>query len=92
MTRTVTDNAAAQRFELEVDGQTVFADYRRNDSKTLTILYVESPPNLRGTGVAGELMEGIARLARKEGVKIIPMCGYAAAWLRRHEEHRDLLV
>jgi nucleoside-diphosphate-sugar epimerase len=43
------------------------------------------------TADADELMRGIADIARAEGRKIIPRCGYAWAWLYRHEEHRDLL-
>ena len=87
----IRDNAAAGRFELDVQGQIVFADYRRTPG-LLIIDYVEAPPALRGTGAAGQLMEGVAAEARREGVRIVPICGYAAAWLRRHREHADLLA
>jgi predicted GNAT family acetyltransferase len=90
MTAEVTDNAGRSRFELKVDGQVVFAEYRRMDGR-LAILHVEAPPPLRGTGAAGRLMEGIAAQARAEGAKLTPLCGYAAAWLRRHKAHADLL-
>jgi predicted GNAT family acetyltransferase len=86
----VRDNAAESRYELEVDGQIVFAHYRRREG-TLVIPYVEAPPALRGTGAAGRLMQGVAEIARAEGLKIVPLCSYAAAWMRRHPEHRDLL-
>jgi predicted GNAT family acetyltransferase len=58
----------------------------------LLINHVEAPPPLRGTGTAGRLMQGIAETARREGFKLVPLCGYAAAWIRRHKEHRDLLA
>jgi uncharacterized protein len=29
-------------------------------------------------------MQGIVESARATGAKIVPLCGYAAAWLRRH--------
>lgn len=85
------DNAAAHRFELDEAGQTVFADYRRAPGR-LIIDHVEAPPALRGTGAAGRLMEGLAAQVRREGWRITPLCGYAAAWLKRHPEHRDLLA
>ena len=47
---------------------------------------------LRGTGAASRLMDGIMALARAEGAKVLPLCGYASAWLRRHKEHRDLVA
>jgi len=80
---TVTDNTAAHRFELSKGGYTAIADYRLTGD-TLYIDYVEAPPPLRGTGAAGELMEGVMRIADERGYKVVPICGYAAAWIRRH--------
>ena len=90
MGQAVTDNRTMNRFELTVGNQTVFADYRRN-GRTLVISYVEAPPSLRGTGAAGRLMEGVVETARTEGLKIVPLCGYAAMWIRRNQ-HSDLLA
>ena len=90
MGQAVTDNRAMNRFELAVGNQTVFADYRRA-GRTLVISYVEAPPSLRGTGAAGRLMEGVVEAARAEGLKIVPLCGYAAMWIRRNQ-HSDLLA
>ena len=88
MSTPVTDNTAAQRFELVEQGQTAFADYIRQDGR-LVIPHVESPIALRGAGTAGRLMEGVVAHARAEGRKIVPVCSYADAWLRRHPEHAD---
>jgi predicted GNAT family acetyltransferase len=91
MASAVRDNPNAGRYELDVDGQIVFANYRR-DGSTLIIRHVEAPPPLRGTGAAGRLMQGIVEIARTDGLTVQPLCSYAAAWLRRHPEHRDLLA
>ena len=77
------DNHEARRFELDVAGQVVFANYRR-DEGTLFIDHVEAPSALRGTGAAGALMQAIVDQAQAEKRAIVPVCGYAAAWLRRH--------
>ena len=87
----VTDNTAASRFELAEPGGVSFAEYRREDGR-LVIRHVEAPPVLRGTGAAGRLMEGVLATARAEGRKVVPLCGYAAAYIRRHREHHDLLA
>lgn len=86
----VIDNAAHSRFELSEEGHTAFADYRRQGGR-LIIPYVESPPPLRGKGTAGRLMEGVLAAARAQGLKVTPICGYAAAYIRRHKQHHDLL-
>jgi predicted GNAT family acetyltransferase len=85
----VIDNTARHRFELDVDGQTAFADYRREPGR-LIVLHVETPPALRGGGVAARLMQGLLQSAREEGVKVTPLCAYASAFIRRHVEYQDL--
>lgn len=85
------DNTEAGQYELDIDGQTVFARYRREDG-VLTILWVESPAQLRGTGAAGRLMNLLAAEAASQKWRIVPICGYAAAWLRRSPAYRELVV
>lgn len=84
------NNTAASRYELEEQGQTSWADYRLQEDR-LYIDHVESPAALRGTGAAGRLMAALAQDARDHGLKITPICSYAAAWLKRSPEYRDLV-
>ncbi len=77
------------RYEMDEQGLTSWADYRRGEGR-LFIDHVESPPALRGTGAAGRLMAALAADVRAQGLKITPICGYAAAWLRRSKEFGDL--
>lgn len=86
----VIDNEVRGRFELEEQGMTAYADYRR-DGERLYIDYVFSPVPLRGKGTSDRLMHGVAAAAREDGARVIPICGYAATWLRRHREYADLL-
>ncbi|HEY5105375.1 MAG TPA: GNAT family N-acetyltransferase [Caulobacteraceae bacterium] len=84
------DNPAKSRFEWDEDGHIAFADYRRADGR-LIIDHVEAPRELRGTGAAGRLMEALAERARREGVKITPLCGYAKSWLQRDPDNAALI-
>lgn len=77
------DNSAQNRFEYRVGDAKVIANYRK-DGNTLYIDYVEAPPALRGTGASGKIMQNIKDLAQSEGLDIVPICGYAAAWLQKH--------
>lgn len=87
----VTDNAGESRFELSEDGKLAYAEYRI-EGDVLIIPYVESDPALRGKGTAGRLMTGVLDSARAKGLKVTPICGYAAAYIRRHPEYHDLLA
>ena len=85
------DDEAAGRLEMEEDGLVVFADYRRAPGR-LIIDHVEAPMALRGTGAAGRFMAALAAQARAEGVKLVPLCPYAAHWLERHPAEAAGLV
>jgi predicted GNAT family acetyltransferase len=84
------NDTANARYEMDEEGLTSWADYRLAGER-LYIDHVESPPALRGTGAAGWLMAALAADARDKGLKITPICAYAAAWLRRSHEFRDLV-
>lgn len=79
-----------ERYEMDEQGLTSWADYRRSGER-IYIDHVESPPALRGSGAAGRLMAALAADVRGKGLKVTPICGYAAAWLRRSHEFRDLV-
>lgn len=87
----VRDAPTRSRYELEAAGGLAYADYRREDG-VLVIPYVYAEPALRGSGAPGRLMEGVLARARAQGLKVAPVCGYAAAYIRRHREHHDLLA
>jgi len=80
----VTDNTADGRYELTEQGETAYADYHRKDGK-LMIDYVFSPPALRGQGTSGRLMTGMVADAEARGETIVPICGYAVAWMKRRK-------
>lgn len=84
------DKPAEGRFEMDEQGMTSWADYRLAGER-MFIDHVEAPPPLRGTGASGRLMAAVAAEARARGLRITPICGYAAAWLRRSDEFRDLV-
>jgi predicted GNAT family acetyltransferase len=85
------NNSAGQRFELDVEGQLAFCDYRRHDD-VLLLTHVEAAMPLRGTGAADRLMAAIMSDVRAKGAKVKPLCSYAVAWMRRHPENDDLLA
>ena len=80
-----------ERYEMDEEGHTSYADYRLTGER-MYIDYVFSPVPLRGTGASGRLMAALAADAKAKGLKVTPICGYAAAWLRRSHEFRDLVA
>ncbi len=85
------DNTEASQYELDINGETAFARYRKQGG-VLTILWVEAPPALRGTGAAGKLMALVSEEARRNRWSVAPVCGYAAAWLSASKQYGDLVA
>jgi len=79
------------RYEMDEQGLTSWADYRRAGD-VLYIDHVEAPVALRGSGAAGRLMAALSADARSKALRVVPICGYAAAWLRRSKDFRDLVA
>ena len=89
------DQPADRRFQQEfadADGNEhpVWAEYAIRGHARV-ILHVEAHPALRGHGAAGRFMQALAEHAQAEKLTLIPHCSYAAAWLHRHPEYKDVL-
>jgi hypothetical protein len=87
---TVRDNKALSRFELDVDGDVAFANYRLAPSAVI-ITHTETPRALRGRGIASELVRGALALIRADGHKVIGACGFVVDYLRKHPEYADMM-
>ena len=85
----VRDNKALNRFELDVDGGVAFANYRHTPS-AVVITHTETPPALRGHGIASELVKGALALIRADGRKVVAGCGFVVDYLRKHPEYGDM--
>ncbi|HEY8585372.1 MAG TPA: GNAT family N-acetyltransferase [Rhodanobacter sp.] len=91
MTWSIQHDRAARRFETEVEGAQCLLDYTL-ESAVMTITHTEVPAAVGGRGIASALVLAAVHAARAEGWRVVPACSYAAAWMRRHPEHQDLLA
>ena len=82
----VRDNRAAHRFELEVEGQPGVLTYRRN-ADTLVLLHTEVAPPIRGRHLGDALVKAGLDAARAEGLRIVAVCPFVQAYLRKHSNH-----
>ena len=60
-------------------------------SAVMTITHTEVPAEVGGRGIASALVRAALDAARAEGWKVVPACSYAAVWMQKHPEYRDLL-
>ena len=86
----ITHNEADHTFEVWIDGYLSKLDYIQ-DGKNFVITHVGVHPELRGQGVAGRLVQVSLEYAKEKSLRVIPMCSYAAAYMRRHPEYAELM-
>lgn len=78
-----------RQFATSVDGVQAHLDYQRQQD-AIRITRTSVPAAIGGRGIAAELMRAVLDYARAEGLKVIPACSYAAAYIDRHPQYADL--
>lgn len=62
----------------------------RGNARIATHTFV--PPEMRGKGIAQQLVEALVADAKAEGFTIEPQCSYVEAQFRRHPEWAEVLA
>ena len=91
MTAALTDNVARSRFELGTDGANGFIDYRRSGS-VLFLNHAEVPAAQAGQGLGTRLVTGALDLIRSRSERMVPVCPFIKAIVRRYPGYADLGV
>ncbi len=87
----VRHDAARQRFVAMLDGVEAELDYEQR-GQVLSLTHTGVPSAIGGRGIGGELVRSALDYARSKGLKVVPSCGYAAAYIERHPEYADLVA
>lgn len=84
----VTHNADRQRYELETEHGVAVAVYRQHgESRIFT--HTEVPPPDEGKGIGTQMVRAALEDTRREGFRIVPVCSFVVAFVRRHPEFDD---
>lgn len=85
----ISHNPAENRFETWIEGRLSKLDYLLNGA-TIVMTHVGVHPDDRGQGVAAKLTEVALAYAREHSLRVIPMCSYVAAYIRRNSQYTEL--
>lgn len=78
----MSDNRLLKRFEVTVNGHTAFLAYERAHD-ALTLIHTEVP-DLRGRQIGEALVNAALNVARTEHLRIVAVCPFVKAYLRKH--------
>ena len=87
----VRDNPERHRFEIDLgDGTFAIAEYTLRPGKIM-FTHTEVPEAHEGKGIGKTLIRFALDAARDRGLKVVPICPFFAAYMRKHAEVQDLL-
>ena len=88
----VVDDPARSTFVLLVDGRPQGYAFYRVAGRLVIFTHTEVDPDQRGHGVANELARQALEQVRSSGRRVVPVCPFIAAYVRRHPEFADLVT
>lgn len=91
MSSQVVRNTETKQFERTVDGHLAFTVYREQPGE-IEFVRTFVPEELRGQGIAGELIQAGLAYAEANNLKIRPTCKAFEAYVRKHPETHDRLA
>jgi uncharacterized protein len=86
----ITDNQALHRFELPVDGHIATSEYALKDG-VIAFVHTEVPQALAGKGIGSTLIKGALDQVRARGLKVVALCPFVKASIKKHADYADLL-
>jgi predicted GNAT family acetyltransferase len=87
----VRHNADESRYEARVDGYLSVCEYEMSGG-SMIFTHTFVPPELRGRGVAEQLVRAALQDAHAAKRTVVPACSYVAKFIERHREYQDLLA
>ncbi|GAA1451334.1 MULTISPECIES: GNAT family N-acetyltransferase [Nocardiopsis] len=92
MDLTVVDVPERSRYEVSADGEVVgFSAYHLIDEGVYALPHVEVDPAFEGRGVASALMRESLDDIRERGLKVVPICPFARAYIGKNRGYADLV-
>ena len=86
------DDSKKGRFYIDLDGKTVATmSYIYGGPKQIIIDHTEVGPELKGMGAGKQLVEQSVLFARKNDLKILPLCPFAKSVIEKTPEFQDVL-
>jgi uncharacterized protein len=86
------DGETGGRYVTMVNGHEAEMTYSKAGASRIIIDHTGVPKELAGLGVGTELVRRAVEDARRDDIKIIPLCPFAKAQIQKHAEWQDVLA
>ena len=88
----VADNPRASRYELWLGTTRAGLIEYRSQPGVVVLVHTEIDPAFAGQGLGERLVAGALEDLRARGLRLVPLCPFVRAYLRRHPDQADLVA
>ncbi len=88
---TLEETGGKGRYVYRADGAEAEMTFSRAGERLVIIDHTGVPGAFRGQGIAAALVARAVADFRAKGLKVMPLCSFAAAQFRRHPDWADVL-
>ncbi len=79
------------KFTVIVGESECYLNYNLPRTNVIDFYFTYVPGDLRGRGIAANLVEAGLKYAEKNKLQVIPSCSYVNIYIHRHEKYKGLL-
>ena len=79
------------RFVIYSEGNEVYVEYSPGE-KVLNLNHTYTHPELRGKGLAAQVVRAALEYAKENNLKVIPGCSYVQSFLAKNDEYKSLIA
>ncbi len=88
----VNHNKKQKRFELDIEGEFAFVEYKPIKTNVWTIPHTFVPSQFSGKGIASQLVKTLLQYCKTNHIAVIPECPFVVKYIQRNPEWRELVM
>lgn len=80
-----------ERFVIYSEDKEAFVEYNTGEGK-INLFHTYTDPDLRGKGLAAQVVRAALEFARENKFKVIPTCSYVRVFIKKNDEYEELVA
>lgn len=92
MTLDIQHDPQAKKYYALIDGKEALLQYTEAGDGTLNFWRTFVPVELRGRGIADEIVRHALDEALEKGYRIVPSCWFVDVYMQRHSRYKEMVA
>ena len=81
-----------QQYEFRIGNYTPKIEYIKSINGEIYLTHTEVPRELEGKGIGSQLFEKTLQDIERQGLRLVPLCPFVAAYIKKHPEWRRIVM